>query len=162
MLLKMFKTVILGLLILASIQCKSVMAGKSHHYGGDGGNAFSDNYGDEDRGQQVIQSIQIRHGSRIDGIGLNQRNWHGGKGGGIVSIDTSNICITHVKVRAGSMVDSIQFFGYYRSSRTHRWASPKFGGNGGTEFSAAWYGSCLTGYEGRSGGFLDQIKFIYH
>jgi hypothetical protein len=124
--------------------------------GGTGGGQFSD---DLTQVRRLIR-VNIRHGSRVDGIqaiwqtceGTQQGNWHGGQGGQLSGFDLGpDEFIVLVEGRSGSRVDSLTF-------TTNKGNSfGPYGGTGGKDFKVS--NIQLGGFYGRSASELDAIGF---
>jgi len=130
---------------------------KTKSFGGAGGTIFSD---DLTETCQLIQ-VNIRHGSRIDGIqgvwqGLNgaviQGVWHGGQGGTLACIKLApGELIVRIDGRSGTRIDQLTF-------TTNKGNVYKYGGSGGDPFSVS--DVKVGGFFGQAGAELDRIGFF--
>lgn len=112
-----------------------------------------------------LSKITIRHGSRVDAIGISYEPMeggvidlplHGGEGGeeDTFSIDPGDFLVG-ISGRYGSRVDSITLHTYKGSSRT-------YGENGGSaDFSYRLNGMEVVGFHGHSGSELDAVGPIF-
>jgi Jacalin-like lectin domain len=131
---------------------------KSHPYGGDGGDGFSDDLTQVTR----LLGFVIRSGNRVDSIqaiyqGADGTSFsgpqHGGNGGTQYAFAFSgDEAIIGVSGRAGSALDQISI------TTTKKTYGP-FGGNGGDEWE--FPNTSIGGIFGRSGARVDQIGFFY-
>lgn len=133
---------------------------RSAQYGGQGGNAFSDDLTET----QALVSIIVRHGTYVDAI---QASWelvdgttrqgtqHGGNGGTPETIELqSGEYITRVAGRSGTYVDQLTFQTNLGNSYG------PYGGNGGATFEIPRLPQ-VGGFFGRSGSYLDAVGVFY-
>ena len=77
-----------------------------------------------------MKTLNVRYGSWLDGIGSTSMSGvttsHGGRGGNLESIDTSDLCITSVTVWEDWAVMGLQFHGN-NISTGKSWESNKLG-----------------------------------
>jgi|SRR6516165_4156818 len=130
---------------------------RSNPFGGTHGLSFDDsNYVDA---WGRITQIVVRHGDRVDSIGVAYDNGHfinhGGTGGSesVINLKPDEF-ISKINGRSGDVLDQIILYsnrGLYRS----------FGGQGGTPFTVDFSGKALLYLFGRAGDEIDQIGFGY-
>ena len=130
---------------------------RSNTFGGGGGASFDDSHVIENWGP--VRQIVVRHGDRVDAIGVLWANGnfvnHGGSGGNetIVNLAADEF-ISGVQGRSGDRLDQISF-------QSNKQSYGPFGGGGGAPFSVNFSGGALHYIFGRSGSGVDQIGFAF-
>lgn len=131
----------------------------TQEFGGNGGREFKDMLEFNPAVWGQITSVFIKHGSRIDGIGVlyagGQNFEYGGGGGSQSEIRLEEAeYITKVAGRSGARLDQLRF-------ETNKGRSFQFGGDGGKYFEVNLGGDSLVGLVGRSGKEVDKIGFLF-
>jgi len=110
--------------------------------GGSGGAAFT---------QRGIDTLAIRHGSYVDAIIINGKQF-GGNGGQLSNTITlaSNEYISRVEVRQGNYIDHLEI-------TTNLGQQITGGGNGGNPVTITGE---IVAFGGRSGDYVDQLDIL--
>ena len=131
---------------------------KSNEFGGDGGDAFSDDLTQSCR----LTRVRIQHGKYVDGIQMSyvtpsgatvDSPYHGGSGGDPAEFSlAANEYIVRVEGRSDKFVDQLTFI----TSLGNRHGP--YGRDGGEAFEVS--NLQVGGFFGRSGRYLDAIGFF--